>query len=175
MSDFSIYKSLKTSELTSNAQFSTTGTGSTTTVTGAANAISQSCRREGYFKMANISATTTEASVGEARVVQFTSTFISANLVASNGAAVANTTDYTLVKIYKVTAASNYATHVLVASANLANVAVSQWTPVPFALLANAANYQLAQGDVLTANCTVTGNGVANNLAVYVDVVIEDV
>lgn len=173
--DFTLYKSLKTSELTSNAQFSTTGTGPSTTVTGAANAISQTCRRQQIMKVANLSATTSEAGEGEGRVAPFTSVLVGANLTALSGAAAASGSAYSVVSLYKVTAASNYATHVLMATANLANVAVSQWTPIAFSLVSNAANYQLAPGDVVTANVALTSTGTANNLVCAVDYVAEDI
>jgi hypothetical protein len=173
MSDFSIYKGLKLSELTSNSQFSTTGTGSGQQNSGAANAVAQSCMRFEKMKVANLSATTSESTEGEACPWPFQSILRTANItVPGTGNAVANTTDYSKVTLFKRT--GNGAA-VTMATANLSNVAVTQWIPVAFTLVANAANYTIAAGDVISANVALTGNGTANNLAVMVDLTAEDV
>jgi hypothetical protein len=171
MSDFSLYKSLKTSELTSNAQFSTTGTGPSTTVTGASSAIAQTCRRESYTKIANLSATTSEA-IGDARPWPFAAVMVSANITSTGGNAASSTSVYSTVNIYKRTGAG---AAVLVASANLSGIVVTQFIPVPLTLVANSANYTLAAGDVLTANVALTSTGTANNIVCTLDWVAEDI
>jgi hypothetical protein len=174
MSDFAIYKSLKTSELTNNAQFSTTGTGPSTTVTGASNAITQACTREQKgWKIANLAATTTEATVAEALQVPFTQNLKSIAIVPVSGAAVANVTDYSTVNVYKRLAGNQAA--VLMGSINLTNVALTQWLSTPGVLVANSANYAVAPGDVVTANVVLTGNGTANTLVGILQLTFEDV
>jgi hypothetical protein len=172
MSDFSVYKNLKLAELTSNAQFSTTGSGPSQTNTGAANAVSQTCSREQKAKIANLAATTSDTTEGEAFPWPYAATLKTANLTIAGGNAVANTTDYSTVNLEKRT--GNGAA-VIMATANLANVAVTQYIPIAFARVANAANYQIAAGDVITANVVLTGNGTANNLPVMLDIVAEDI
>ncbi len=173
MSDFSIYKSLKTSELTSNASFSTTGTGPSTSTTGAANAISQSCTREGHgFKVANLSATTSTTTMAEAKEVLYTSALTFAAVMPISGAAVANATDYSTINLIKQLAGNQAA--VVIATCNTSNVALTQWKALAFTI-PNVANAQLAPGDVLTANVVLTGNGCANNIVCTLTFGIEDV
>jgi hypothetical protein len=126
------------------------------------------------MKIANLSATTTEATQAEARVTPFTQILKTANLISVTGNAASSTSAYSTLSIYKRTANGSGAA-VLMASANLSGVVVTQWVPVPLTLVANGANTSLALGDVVTANIVLTSTGVANNLACELDFVTEDV
>lgn len=172
--DFTLYKSLKVSRLTSNTQFSFTGSGASASDTGGANAVSQESTREAKTKIANLAAATSEATIGDAAPWPFVATLKTANVTPTSGAAIANVTDYSTVNLY-VRRAATPGTAVLMASCNLSNAALTQWKPQPFVLVANAANYQIGQGDVITANVALTGNGTANALACMLDWTAEDV
>lgn len=171
MSDFSIYKGLEVARIASNAQLSGAGT---PPGTGAANVVSQSHTREQYMKVANLSATTSLAAEGEARVIPFAATFKTANVTPVSGAAVASNTAYSVIQLVRFSAA-NVANSFVVATANLSNVTVTQWSSIPFVPDANAANRQFAAGDVLAANVALTSTGTANNLVCTVDVCVEDI
>lgn len=171
--DFTLYKSLKVSRLTSNAQFSSTGSGASASDTGGANAVAQESTREAKAKIANLAAATSETTVGEAAPWPFVATLKTANITPTSGAAVANVTDYSTVNLW-VRRAAAPGTAILMASANLSNVALTQWKPQALTIVANAANYQIGQGDVITANVALTGNGTANTLACMLDWTAED-
>lgn len=171
MSDFSIYKGLEISRLTSNSQFSTTGTGPSQSVTGAANVVSQAHTREQEYPIANLTANTSEAALGILDVVPYQATLKTANVTPS-GAAVASGSAYASVNLYKRT---NGGSPVLMATANLANVTVNAFVPIPFTLVANAANTTVLAGDVITANVVQTGAGTANNLTAMIDFNLEDI
>lgn len=161
MSDFSIYKSLKAAAIASNDQFS---------AQGAANAVSQSCTRERAIALANLSAAVVEGVGGGVRIpyaAQLKTVTVTGNL-----AAVANTTDYSTVNVFKRT--GNGAA-VLMATGNLSNVAVVKLVPIALTAVGNGANTTLAAGDVITCNNALTGNGTANNMQAYVDFTFEDV
>ena len=172
MSDFSIYKGLEIAQYSSNSQFSTTGTGSGQVNSGAANAVAQTHTREQKSKIANLSATTTDTTEGEAFPIPFAAKLKTANITCAGGNAVANATDYSTVNIEKRTGSG---AAVLMASANLSNVTVTQYISIPLALVANLSNTTLAAGDVVTANVVLTGNGTANNLPVMLDFTVEDI
>lgn len=179
MADFSVYKALKLSEIQSNGNLSTTTLNTTTIVTtGATNVISQSCTRENYFRVANAQATTTEAGSLEGRVASYQQFVRTANFTSLTANTTANTTNYSVVNIWKHPAANaGGTTAVLVATANLYNVSMTQWVPYPLTIstgvTSNVANAYLAPGDVITCNITATGTGVGTTSAM-IDYCAED-
>lgn len=170
MSDFSTYKNLEVARISSNAALSSNGVNSS----GAANVVSQSHTREQYMKVANLSAPTSLAAEGEARVIPFAANFKTANLTAVSGAAASSGSAYSTVQLVRFSAA-NVSNSFVVATANLINTTVTQWSSIAFTPDANAANRQFAAGDVLAANVALTGIGTANNLVCTIDVCVEDI
>lgn len=165
MSDFAIYKQLLTANFTSNEQFSGNTTG-----TGAANAVSQACTRERALSIANLSAASAEGVMGGSRVPY--TALLKTMTVTGNLAAVANTTDYSVVNLF---ARTGNAAARLIGTANLANVAVVKLVPIAGVLASNAQLLALTANDIITANNAVTGNGTANNMQLAVDFTFEDV
>jgi hypothetical protein len=181
LADFSIYKALKLSEIQSNSALSTTVQNVTTVITtGASNVIAQSCTREGFMKVANIQATATEATVAEGRVASFQSYLRTANVTSTSANSAASTSAYTVVQLWKHTIANSSGLVVsLAATANLYNVALTEWQPVPFVINtgtnSNIANAVFLPGDVLTCNTTATSTGSATATTVTVDYCLEDI
>lgn len=108
-----------------------------------------------------------------AAVVPYASVFVCGNLaVPANIASSAST--YAVVTVAKRT--GNGAA-VTVATANLANVAMTAFVPVALTPVANAANLQLAQGDLITVTVTKASTGayLANGANAVLDLVIEDI
>lgn len=157
MSDMSIYKGLEFARLSDNAD-----------VSNAAGTVSQAFQRDHVIAGANLSATTENFGP----LVPFAAVLKSAKLVTTGGNAVANATDYGVVNINKH---SNGGAAVVMATANLANLAVTKWVPIAFTLVSNGANTAFAASDLLSVSVTNTGNGVANNLAYSVEVLWEDI
>lgn len=160
MSDFAYYKMLENARVSSSADIS-----------NAAAVVSQSHTREMAIPgVANVNANSAEGVSGSKRVPyasQLRSAFIT--LSASS---VANTTDYSVVNVFKHT--GNGAA-VLMGTANLANLAVTAAVPIAVTLVSNTANTTLLQGDVVTSNNVKTGNGVANNGVLNIELTVEDV
>lgn len=158
MSDFSAYKSLETSRVSSSGD-----------IVNPSAPVSQSHTREVKDAIANLSAASAEGVSGGRRIPY--AGILKAAFLTANLAAVANTTDYTTVNLFKRTGAG---AAVLMASANLSNVAVAKLVPIAFTLVANAANTTFAAGDFYTANVALTGNGTANNALGSIDTLVED-
>lgn len=166
MSDFGVYKSLAVARSASNEQFSGNASG-----TGIANAVSQACTREMAIPgVANINANSAEGVTGAKRVPY--ASVLKQAWVTCNASSVANATDYAAVNVFKRTGNGSA---VLMGTANLANVAVTAFVPIAFTLVSNVANTTLAAGDVITANNVKTGNGLANNGLINIEVMVEDV
>ena len=86
----------------------------------------------------------------------------------------ANVASFATLTVYKRAAGAS-ATAVVVATANLSNVAATAWTPLALTV-ANAANAQVAAGDVLTYTITASAApGVALPTGTVLDLEYEDV
>lgn len=107
-------------------------------------------------------------------VMPYTGKFVSGNVTVPANIA-ANATNYSLLTVLKRTAG---AASVVVATANLANVAVTAWTPLALTV-ANAANALVTAGDTMSYTLVgVGGPGVviaAAGSAAILDLAYEDI
>lgn len=162
MSDYSRYKALEAARI-----------GSSNEPNIAANAqaiVSQAHTREQSYPLttqANANANIAETLL---EVQPYAGRLASGNLTVPANLA-ANLANYSVLTVNKRTAGG---AAVVAAVANLSNVAVTAFVPVPLTV-ANAANAQLAAGDVLTY--TITGIGVAltTGTAAILDLSYEDI
>ena len=157
MSDFSVYKKLELGRILSNSAIS-----------NAAGPIAQSHTRTEHHPIANFSAALAESPV---MISKYAANVVSAQVTFS-ASFVSNATDYNVVTVSKRT--GNGAA-VVVATTNFASTAGTSFTPTTITLSTNAANTQLAAGDMVTCTIAKTGNGVANTPTAAIDIVLEDV
>jgi hypothetical protein len=156
MSDFSIYKKLEIARIASNTE-----------IANAIQVVGQGHQETYQAFIANSSAAVAETV--------FTRVPYAGNMVAAHftnqKAAVANATDYAVVTVSKRTGAGSA---VVMATANLSNVAVSAFVPIALTV-ANVANATVAAGDFVTFTTANTGNGIANNGTATIDIIVEDI
>ena len=157
MSDFSVYKKLEMARVLSNSEIAN----------AAAPVVQSHTRTNGSWPIANLAAALTEVTAG---VAKYAANVVSCAVVPALSF-VANTTDYDVITVAKRT--GNGAA-VTVASGNLANVAGTAFVPIALTLVSNAANTQVAAGDVITVAVAKTGNGVANTPSALFSFVLED-
>lgn len=157
MSAFSKYKQLEVARVGSNSEIGNS----------AANVVGQSHQRSGQINIANAAAALTEINVA---VAPYAANLADAKVTLAL-AEVANATDYNVITLSKRTGSGSA---VVMATANLSNVAVTAFVPIAFTV-ANVANAVVAAGDVITVTNAKTGNGVANAATYTVNWVLEDI
>jgi hypothetical protein len=146
VSDFGIYRNLKAAELVSSTQGNVAN--------NAISIIQQTVSRATSFSLTAQANGVSNVAETLLAVMPFSAGLITANITTPSNIA-ANATDNLLVTVYARTAGVQRQ----VGQANLANVAVTQWIPLPLTI-ANAANAQVAAGDVLTYTITAGGSTV---------------